>query len=277
MSSSSELPNTSPPEARFRVTQQLQAPRPAQPRRLSNAAVLGISLVWLVVVALGAEVAYLWASSRPDVWLARSEIEYRGVSWVETQSVAVNSRSLTEPIADSFGISLIDFQRRLTAGQVPGTEVIRVDFRGEDQAQNVEIVRAYTSAYMDGLSDDSLTRGVDLIEAELESLRVELAVAEADLAALPPVRPDAVTPTEQLELRSRTQMLREQISQLEVRQVEKELQRIDQELNRPVIISAPHSLPEPIEPKPLRRAVLGALAGALVASALAYALVRSVS
>ena len=52
---------------------------------------IALALMTLGLVGLAAQAAYFVAASQPEVFAARSQVEYRGESWVETAAVTASA------------------------------------------------------------------------------------------------------------------------------------------------------------------------------------------
>ena len=235
--------------------------------------IVGLLLLFAVIVALCAEAAYLWSSSKTDVWAARTEIQYVGGAWVETQAEALRSESLFRPVAEAEGIDTVDFLENLTAGQVPGTEVLAIEYHDEDPNLALRVVTNYSNLFMQRFEVPDVSDEEIAISTQLEPLELRLEeVIAADLAA--GLENDGDAPTdEQVILRAEANQLRIDIGGLREQLTAAELARIDLADNQPTVIEAPFVLDEPVEPQPVKRAILGGLLGAVIGSVVLFVLV----
>ncbi len=240
---------------------------PLFPRRPNWRTLLGIVLASIVVTAVCAQIAYGLATLQPNVWEARSEIEYRGQAWVETASAELSSRSRIEVVAAEYNIPIKKFEERLTAGAVPGTQLLAYSYRDEDPNVALGVVQRLTDSYLappETSSADSVQRIVDEIDelnAQLEGAKVELAAASGPVE-LPASSAERVAESE-------VNRLQNLLTTAEDRLLEAELAQISEADEMPGVVTAPYVLPEPVEPKPLRRAALGVIVGLLCSAVLA--------
>lgn len=246
------------PEAADRI----EEPGPPSWRVIFNALLAG-----LVIMGATGVMAYLAESLQEEVWLARAEVEYRGNSLVETIAVAMNSPGVWGPIAIENEISIKEFQKRYRAEVVGGTQALSVEFENPDPALAQKVVSEVIESFLVQFAvvDDSVQN--DTLEEYLDNLRA----TESDLLLVLGDTED-LTRNEQIDRRNELIAVRQSITQILLRldgrftdlEVLSELQ--------PRVISDPYVLSEPIEPEPLKMAVVGVGAGGLLAVSIAFLL-----
>ncbi len=223
---------------------------------------VGLLLLWLVSIAFMAEVAYLWSASKPDVFAARSEIQYGGDTWVETQAEALRSEDLYLPIAAAEGIEPTDFVENLVAGQVPGTQILGIEYHSRDAQQALRIVSTYTDTYMERFYIEPVSEAERILSSRIGVLETELADVEAADIAAALTNTDPNPTAEQLQYRAQATSIRLELGSLKEQLTDAELETLRLSNDQPTVSTAPFILDEPVEPKPVKRAVLGGLLGA---------------
>ncbi len=232
--------------------------------RMSGRRLGGLLLMVAVATAVGAEAGYLSSRLFDDVWQARTEIEYRGNSWTETEDVAVRSRSLTGPIADSYGIEIKEFEEDLKAGLVGGTQILRIEYFDTDPFLAQDIVSDLAEAYIAEASERPPEATQTLLQTQLSELEVELADAQALLSSEAP-EPGVPLTAAQQDLQAEIASLRARIGVLEVRILDAEVETQTVEARGlPRYITRPFVFEEPYFPRPMRLALLGAAIGGLL-------------
>ena len=225
---------------------------------------VGLLLIWLVSIAFMAEVAYLWSAAKPDVFAARSEIQYRGETWVETQAEALRSEDLYLPIAAAEGIEPTDFLEDMVVGQVPGTQILGIEFHSQDARQALRIVETYTATYLERFEIAPVSEAETILATRIALLEQQLADVEAADLAIDATNLDPNPTAEQLQYRAQATSLRLELGSLKEQLTEAELETIRLTNDQPTVSTAPFILDEPVEPKPVKRAVLGGLLGAVL-------------
>ena len=228
--------------------------------------VIGFAILAFVLAGIGAQAGYFGASAFDQEWKARAEVQYRGSAWTETQNVAVQSRSIAQPVANSFGIPIKDFEEDLEAGLVPGTQIVRIDYVSTDPQQAAAIVDALSVGYINEVSEIQPPQGREILEAEILDLREQLAVAQADLAEFS--RDDSTAGQVQQQVtQSLISSLRARIDDFELRILDGELTELDSTENGvPFIVTNPFVFEDAVFPRPKLMAALGAVAGIVLAS-----------
>lgn len=226
---------------------------------------LGACIVALVIMGFTAQAAYVTERLSEEVWLARAEVEYRGDSLVETIAVAMSSPGVWGPIAVEYGIPIEEFEKRYRAEVVGGTQALSIEFEDPDREQAKLVVNDVIESFLAQFTviDDSVAN--ETLEEYLDGLRT----TESDLLT---VLSDTtnLTRNEQIDRQNELLAVRQAITQVLLRLDGRATELDALALQQPRVISDPYVLPEPIEPEPLKMAVVGAGAGLLLAVAAAF-------
>lgn len=232
--------------------------------RMSGRRLGGLALLAIVLTAFGAEAGYFSSRLFTTVWQARSEIEYRGDSWTETEDVAINSRSLTDPIAAEYGIDIKDFEEDLKAGLVPGTQILRIEYFDTDANLARDIVSDLAEAYIADASERPPEGNREVLEQQLLDLQDELQANKDQLSREASEPGVPLTPGQQ-DLQAEIASLRARIGVIELRLLDGELELQDVEAwGVPRYVTQPFVFEEPYFPRPMRLGLLGAAIGFLL-------------
>lgn len=255
---------------------QLWPDRPARraadtaPNPPSWRVIIGALLAGIVIMGATAQVAYFFERTQEEVWLARGEVEYRGDSLVETIAVAMNSPGVWGPIAVRYGIEIKDFEERYRAEVLGGTQALSVEFEDPDPAVAQAIVTDVITSYLDQFAVIDQRAQDATLQDYLESLRT----IERDLVVVLDDTTD-LTRDEQIDRQNELIAVRQAITQVLLRLDDRASNLEALSELQPRVISEPYVLPEPIEPEPLKMAVVGAGAGGLLAVSAAFLLFHS--
>ncbi len=263
----------------------------ADPERPSNRRILALSLIALFLGFFFAQAAFFGTYLLTDEYRARTEVQYRGSAWTETQNVAVQSRSLTSPVAEANGVPIKEFEENLDAGLVPGTQILRIDYIDSDRDLARAIVAQLANDYIDEISELPSIDARDLLESELAEINGELDEAqallrdlaaeidaqaeEADETAAPSQEPIIVgfdgqpVSTENAGIRVEQQATQQLISSLRVRKNDLEFRILDLDLRglektangSPEIVTDPFVFEDPVFPRPPLFAAVGFILG----------------
>ncbi len=232
--------------------------------RMSGRRLGGLALLAVVLTAFGAEAGYFSANLFTNVWQARTEIEYRGDSWTETEDVAINSRSLTTPIADEYGIEIKEFEEDLKAGLVPGTQILRIEYFDNDANLARDIVSDLAEVYIADASERPPESNREILLQQLSELQEELQ-ANKDQLNFETEPGVPLTPAQQ-DLQAEIASLRARIGVIQLRLLDGELDLQDVEAwGVPRYVTQPFVFEEPYFPQPKRLGLLGAAIGLLLA------------
>lgn len=228
--------------------------------------ILGFAILAFVLAGIGSQIGYFGASAFDEEWMARAEVQYRGSAWTETQNIAVQSRSIAQPVANNFGVPIKDFEEDLEAGLVPGTQIVRIDYVSTDPEEAAAIVDALSVGYIAEVSEIQPPQGREILEAEILDLREQLAAAEDDLAIFS-LNDSTAGQVQQQVTQSLISSLRARIDDFELRILDGELTELDSTENGvPFVVTTPFVFEDAVFPRPKLMAALGAVAGIVLAS-----------
>lgn len=234
---------------------------PRRRARMSGRRLFGLVLFAIVLTAFGAQAGYFSSNLFNSVWQARTEIEYRGDSWTETEDVAVKSRSLTAPIAEAYGIDIKTFEEDLKAGLVPGTQILRIEYFDKDAELAQNVVSDLAEAYIADASELPPAASRAVLEEQLAELEEQLGDTKAQLDRVASEPGVPLTPGQQ-DLQAEIASLRARIGVLQLRLLDDELDLQDTEARGlPRYVTRPFVFEEPFFPRPMRLGLLGAAIG----------------
>ncbi len=232
--------------------------------RLTGRRFFGLTLLTLVLTLLGGQIGYASAGLFDNVWQARTEVEYRGNSWTETEDVAVQSRSITGPIAAEYGVDIKEFEEDFTAGLIGGTQILRIEYFDRDPAVAQGIVSDVAEAYIAEASEREPEANMVLLQSQLAELEGELEASQAALLGIA-AEPGAPLTVEQQNYQTEIASLRARIGTIELRILDMQLAEQDLEARGlPYYVTQPFVFEEPFFPRPMRLALLGGAIGALL-------------
>lgn len=229
--------------------------------RPTNRQIFGHVLLTAVLAVVGGQLGWFGSQLLTERYEALSEIEYRGSSWTETQDVTIRSRTLVEPVAESFGIEIKKFEERLGAGLVPGTQLLRITYEDADPDLALDVVSTLTDRYLDEAAELPPPESREALEASLAELRQQQEEAQDALLAIPD---DGIpgTTIEQQELQSEIASLRARIGVLELRLLDSGLAELDTVTSGvPRVVTEPFVFEEPVFPRERLLAAIGFVAG----------------
>jgi hypothetical protein len=231
------------------------APRP------TGRKILGFVLLSVVLAGLGAQFGYFGFNRFDQEWKARAEVQYRGSAWTETQNVAVQSRSITEPVAVVFGIPISEFEENLDAGLIAGTQIVRIDYVSTDSIQARAVVAAIAQAYIDEASEIAPQELRAALSDRL--LEAQANLDEAEIRLLEPASDLRLgAEVQQRANQALVSSLRARVGDLELRILDGDLQDLDDlENGVPVLVTDPFVFEDPVFPKPRLMGAIGGVAG----------------
>lgn len=228
--------------------------------RPSPRALVGLVMLTICLAAFGGQAGYFLESLRADVWQARTEVEYRGNSWTETQGTVVDSNSLLAPIAEKYDIPIKQFNEDLEAGVVPGTQTVRFDYFDNDADLALDIVTDLQADYLARVTERASAEAMVTLEDESARLLEELEQAKDELSRMR--NPTGIGLTvEQQDKQSEIASLRARLVELDRLILTAELDELNN-TRVPRVTAEPYVFDEPYTPRPKRMAVVGFILGA---------------
>ncbi len=230
--------------------------------RPSPRALVGLVVLTICLAAFGAQAGFFLESLRADVWQARTEVEYRGNSWTETQSTIVDSNTLLAPIAERYGIPIKQFNEDLEAGVVPGSQTVRFDYFDNDADLALNVVTDLQADYLAAVTERASEEAMVTLQSELVTFNEALTVAQDELSNL---RNDGGIglSVEQQDKQSEIATIRTRILELERMILDAELDELNN-TRIPRVTAEPFVFDEPFTPRPRRMAVVGFILGAAI-------------
>ncbi len=231
---------------------------------------VAIGLGAIVIVLMCTQLTYLLADAGPEVFGARSQVQYAGSSWVETESERVNSRTLLEPVAAAHNIAIDHFEAKWQAGQIPGTQILQFEFVDADPVVALSVVESVTRRYLAqaevaASEPNPAAEAYRLLEAELVE---ELAIVEAEIEELMGFGASV----ELTALLQEKAAIRASVDSVRLAIVQRSI--FGEEKRVPRLVTEPFVLSDPVGPLPARRAVFGFLGGSTLALGLGFLAMR---
>lgn len=228
--------------------------------RPSPRALIGLVIITICLAAFGAQAGFFLEGLRPDVWQARTEVEYRGNSWTETQATIVDSNTLLAPIAERYGIPIKQFNEDLEAGVVHGSQTVRFDYFDNDADLALNVVTDLQADYLAAVTERASEEAMATLESELVSFNEALVIAQDELSRM--TNPTGIgLSVEQQDKQSEIATIRTRILELERMILDAELDELNN-TRIPRVTAEPYVFDEPFTPRPKRMAVVGFVLGA---------------
>jgi capsular polysaccharide biosynthesis protein len=244
---------------------------------LNTHTIVRYAIYGLAIVLFATAVGYLVASRGRTLYAGRSEVLYQLEQQqssgdlkqdrrLSSQLVTLHSREVLQPVAASHGLTYETLAAKVRTSVVADSEVLRIDVEDGSPTRARALAGAITREYLDQFGSNGTTEARQHLEDEIEQIdenRRQLAERLAQ-PGLPPVEQTLV----QGEISSLLTQRNEVQSQLDDVSVEEFRQpRIEQ-------ITKAYALGDPVAPRPWRGAVVGALAGLVVAGLAVVVLAR---
>lgn len=227
--------------------------------------VIGLCLLALVLTSVGVQAGAFGSLLFEERWLARAEIQYRGTAWTETQDVAIRSRSLLGPIATEVGVPIKDFEERLEARLIPGTQILRLDYTSTDPELAETVVSELSTRYIDITSELTPAEVRATLLDEMAEIDAELAVEQERFDRVS-ASTDPRDQPEQQASQAVINSLRARLDDVESRILDHDIQTIDESQNGvPIVVTEPFVFEEQVFPRPKIFAAVGGAIGMLLA------------
>lgn len=257
------------------------------PRRVSSEGAGGVTFEFdrlrlaptlalvVVVVLVTSGLAYLLAAIRQPVYGAEAQVLYRSADTsglrsereLSTQQVLVQGRSVLQPVADGYEVSVADLQEWLSVDIIGESEVLRVRVAHPDQSVALELTQAVAEQYVDTVRQETrraLDAATQPLTERLDDLLEELADVEARIRRAQQDADPAAEPTaRQQRLEAEADALRRRIATVEDQLARTELEQPAQPQVR--ILAPAYALEDPVSTSPEQAAVGGVLVGLLLA------------
>ncbi len=226
---------------------------------------LGLGLLAFVLTGIGIQLGGFGSYLFDERWLARAEIQYKGSAWTETQDVAIRSRSLLGPIATDLEIPIKEFEERLEARLIPGTQILRVDYTSTDRELAENVVAEVSDRYIQLASELTPSEVRATLLDELAEIEVELNEEQARFARISASTQIADRPDQQAS-QAIINSLRARQDDVQSRILDHDIAAIDESENGvPVVVTEPFVFDDQVFPRPKIFAAVGAAIGLLLA------------
>jgi hypothetical protein len=145
----------------------------------------------LLLVGAGARAGLEVADRMPTLYAAHADIVYPLVQEqptgflrqdrnLSTQEVLITGRSVLDPVAVQFGMTVDDMQDHLSTEVVEESEVIRLQFTDPSRAQARKVLVAIVARYLEISNNPARTAVREYLDAQLADVRARLVTARAE-------------------------------------------------------------------------------------------------
>lgn len=259
---------------------------PGQPERRGPArgrVTIHLALTSLTIILLGAAGGLGAALVWPKTYGARAEIlcvpnqdEQGGDPLVQdpqlsTQLVMLKSPAVLAPIARKQGKQFDDLNSNVSAQILDNSDVIQVDVDGPTSAAALQTLQAVTDSYLGLAAQPSgVARNLDLelASAHATTTQLQTRVQQLTTAVV------AKTATQASLNDARAQLTAAQDQETAIQSRIDQLDLTGQTGPDAQLLTPPYALPDPVSPQPLVATGIGALVGAIPASAVVALAVR---
>lgn len=236
-------------------------PPPAILRRLQRGQLAALAALALVLVLVGAGVAFGGSFLWPDTYAARARVLYiltqqqptgflREDRNLTTQVVLLQSRNVLGPVAASNSLSVDELAKKISASVVEGSEVIEVEARDTSPGTALQLVDALTRRYLQVADAQPPSQARDYLQSQLAQIDGQLGKVTGIRAA----RPQDQAKLNNLLARERD--LQSQLDHLNLSQLGG---------SQAQLVVTPYLVPVPVSPRRLLDAGAGALTGLVIA------------
>lgn len=220
-----------------------------------------LALIAVTVVVLGGVVSLVVALLLPKQYAARTELLFtitteeptqflREDRTLTTQLVLIEGRSVLEPVAAAFGLTVDELSEHVTAQVVTGSKIIQIEVRDGSRERGLRLLAAISEKYLETLGTGENASAREFLERQLADVRRQM--TDAPAGELPA-------------LAAQEQALNSQL-------IAVELERFTGP--RASVVVPPYSVTDPVSPRLLLAAATGALTALLVASGVVAFLAR---
>jgi capsular polysaccharide biosynthesis protein len=247
----------------------------ARPGRGSSSAppfpwIVAVAAVLVVLLATGA--AYVVGGTGPERYAADVEVFFdpgrvdsqEADRSLATQVVVIEGPSVLGPVADASGQDFDDLTEMVSVSVVQGSQILRIRVVDEDaevaRVLAQDIAETYAGERPSAASDAAREFLQDRID-ELDTVRIALQSELSEVQAAPPANRDQAR---ERSLQDELQLVSQQQIALDAELIRLELEDIQAAGAR--VLAPARALEDPVEPRPVRSAAMGAVVGLLVAA-----------
>jgi capsular polysaccharide biosynthesis protein len=231
---------------------------PAPRRRLATAQWVRLAALALALILFGAVAGWTTAQVLPNRYAAHADVLYalsreqptgflREDRNITTQIVLLNSRSVLDPVAEEWGLSVQELSEAIDAAVVSSSEIISITLTDSDPDRAQQMLGTLVASYLNVSNNDPRAELRGYLDGQLTEV----------LSRISEVRANAEDRQGELAaLVEREQWLRTQLD---------ELQFSDIVGPGASVLVPPYVEATPVSPRPLVTTAAGALAGLVVA------------
>ncbi|MBB6378667.1 hypothetical protein BKA01_005927 [Pseudonocardia eucalypti] len=223
---------------------------PPRPRRELTAAQRSkLTMLAVVLMAVGAVVGFLAAAVIPTQYAARTTIQYNIAAEnsgdflktdrnLTTQTVLITSRNVLQPVADANGISVDDLTKKVVATVLQSSNIIQVEVKDPSRDMGITLANAVAKQYLT-VANNSGPKGY--LQNQLNQVK--------QLQAAP--RP-GTTPADAAALAARVTTLQSQLDELNLT------------ANQSTVLAPAYSVTDPVTPGKGAAGITGGICGLLI-------------
>jgi capsular polysaccharide biosynthesis protein len=237
------------------------APSP-RPRVLTA----NLILFSILLLLMGAIVGYLISGTMSKTYGARFQVSVPTTATddalvarqVENQVQVLEGRGLLSQVATRVGVPLETLVKRVNASVVTGSSVVSVTATAPSRIAALAAAQDLSDMYMHDVAAGPDQRSVDYLRSQIATLTDEQASIARQRAATTSAQDIASLDSRSLSVGGQIAALQSQLTTLTTQALSS---------NNVSLLTAPYALADPVSPKPVQAAALGAVIGAIVAAA----------
>ncbi len=246
---------------------------------LTRPVIIRLLAVAAAIIVLCGAFAYGVSSMGAKAYGSRSEIQYTLTSQIasgdflrqdrtlSTQLVAIKSRTVLDPVAQKYHMTVDALSKKVVASILAASEVIRIEVDDPSQAKANKIVGDITDEYLKyaNTAVDTSANVEKYWNDQLKSLRTQRNGLIGQISAATP------NSAQQQQLQAELTDVNSQITDAQTQLNTATLTQLQTQNVRPLTL--PYDVGK-VAPKPLRAGLAGALAGMMIAAGVVVLLIR---
>jgi capsular polysaccharide biosynthesis protein len=246
---------------------------------LTRPVIMRLLAIAAAIVIFCGVFAYALSARGAATYGSRSEVQYpitaaiassdflRSDRTLQTQLVAIKSRSVLEPVAKKYGLTVDELSDQVVASVLEDSEVIRIEVDDADQSKAQAMVGDITNEYLN-YANSAVSKNSSVDEYWTKQLETLRASRTGLVNALNGATSGSA---EQQQLQAQLDDVNNQIANA---QTELSNARIDElQTEKVKQLTTPYDVGK-VAPKPLRAGIAGALAGMMIAAGVVVLLIR---
>jgi capsular polysaccharide biosynthesis protein len=220
----------------------------------------------ILLLLVGAIVGYAISGTMSKTYGARFQVSVPTTATddalvarqVENQIQVLEGRGLLSQVAPRVGIPLDTLVQRVHASVVTGSSVVSVTVSAPSRVAALAAAQDLSDLFMHDIATGPDQRSVDYLRSQIATLTDEQASIARQRAATTSTQSIASLDARSLSVGGQIASLQTQLTTLTTQALS---------TNNVSLLTAPYALANPISPKPVQAAALGAVIGAIVAAA----------